>query len=201
MTTLAKRTESKPARPLGVLIPLIREDIKQMNGAAEEAVEIATLPFKIAIGEKLIEAKNSPEMRHGDWKPWLERNFHLSYRSAIIYMQMAGVDKAKVNRDSHLSQSDFIRKHITPSHGRSATPEWLPEMKNRVERINVDRLTKPVADEETEDKLERKLALDLIDIGYKVLSVKLHPDKGGSKDAMTRLNNVRENLKACVDAW
>jgi hypothetical protein len=35
------------------------------------------------------------------------------------------------------------------------------------------------------------LALQLIDIGYKVLSVKLHPDKGGSHDAMRRLNKVR----------
>jgi hypothetical protein len=36
----------------------------------------------------------------------------------------------------------------------------------------------------------------MIDIGYKILSAKLHPDKaGGSHEAMTRLNAVRMRLK------
>jgi hypothetical protein len=35
--------------------------------------------------------------------------------------------------------------------------------------------------------------------GYKALAAKLHPDKGGSHEAMARLNRVRDNLKRnCV---
>ena len=45
---------------------------------------------------------------------------------------------------------------------------------------------------------EQKLALRLIDIGYKVLAQTLHPDKGGSRDAMARLNRVRDRLKECA---
>lgn len=40
------------------------------------------------------------------------------------------------------------------------------------------------------------LGLRLIDIGYKTLAKELHPDMGGSQDAMARLNRVRERLKA-----
>jgi hypothetical protein len=51
---------------------------------------------------------------------------------------------------------------------------------------------------EQERELQRKLALQLIDIGYKALASKLHPDKGGSREAMSRLNAVRERLKGFV---
>jgi curved DNA-binding protein CbpA len=47
--------------------------------------------------------------------------------------------------------------------------------------------------------LEKNLALKLIGIGYKVLSIKLHPDKGGSHDAMRRLNRVRAKLKEAYE--
>jgi hypothetical protein len=46
-----------------------------------------------------------------------------------------------------------------------------------------------------ERDLERKLALQLIDIGYKALASKLHPDRGGSAEAMQQLNRVRDQLK------
>jgi hypothetical protein len=45
-----------------------------------------------------------------------------------------------------------------------------------------------------EIKLHRELAEELVDIGYRALATRLHPDRGGSKDAMTRLNRVREEL-------
>jgi hypothetical protein len=47
-----------------------------------------------------------------------------------------------------------------------------------------------------EVKLHRDLAEELIDIGYRALATRLHPDRGGSKDAMARLNRVRDELKA-----
>lgn len=47
-----------------------------------------------------------------------------------------------------------------------------------------------------EREAQRTLALRLIDIGYKVLAKELHPDAGGSKDAMARLHIVRDRLKS-----
>jgi len=193
---IAVKQEKKVARPLGVLIPLIRTDIKEMKRAGDRAAETATVPFKISIGEKLIEAKG--QMEHSNWIPWLEHNFTLGQSSANKYMQMARVPKSY--RDTNLSQNEFIRRHVSPSHGRSAG--FVPEMKERLNRINIEKLTSPVADDKAEDELERQLALDLIDIGYRALASKLHPDKkGGSQEAMTRLNTVRDNLKGCVHEW
>jgi len=45
-----------------------------------------------------------------------------------------------------------------------------------------------------EQKLKQELARKIIQVGYRVLARELHPDLGGSKDAMTRLNEVRGRL-------
>ena len=42
---------------------------------------------------------------------------------------------------------------------------------------------------------QRDLGLSLIDIGFKALAMKLHPDKGGSQKEMTRLSRVRDRLR------
>jgi hypothetical protein len=42
---------------------------------------------------------------------------------------------------------------------------------------------------------QRALARRLIDIGYKALAKELHPDKGGSSEAMSRLGDVRRRLQ------
>jgi len=40
----------------------------------------------------------------------------------------------------------------------------------------------------------RRMSNQVIDAGYKVMATKLHPDKGGSTEAMQRLNQVRARL-------
>jgi hypothetical protein len=40
------------------------------------------------------------------------------------------------------------------------------------------------------------LAVELVDIGFKALATRLHPDHGGSEQAMRRLNRVRRELKS-----
>jgi len=44
----------------------------------------------------------------------------------------------------------------------------------------------------------RKLALELINAGYRALSVKLHPDRGGTQEAMSRLSDARKLLRDMV---
>ena len=46
-----------------------------------------------------------------------------------------------------------------------------------------------------EREKERELGQRLVDIGYRALAVKLHPDKGGSLEAMITLNRARDHLK------
>jgi hypothetical protein len=48
---------------------------------------------------------------------------------------------------------------------------------------------------DAEVQLHRDLAIELVDIGYRALAMRLHPDHGGSLDAMRRLNRVRLEFK------
>jgi hypothetical protein len=44
--------------------------------------------------------------------------------------------------------------------------------------------------------------VQLIDLGYKMLAMRLHPDTGGSTEAMTRRTRVRDVFKRHVGvAW
>jgi hypothetical protein len=72
---------------------------------------------------------------------------------------------------------------------RFAPRVW--EAMHRARRENEERRRAQAA----AHKEQSELALRLIDIGYKALAMKLHPDKGGSQDAMARLNLVRNRLR------
>jgi hypothetical protein len=45
----------------------------------------------------------------------------------------------------------------------------------------------------------RELALQMVDIGFKALAIKLHPDRGGSHDEMERLNLVCDRLRQVAE--
>jgi hypothetical protein len=66
-------------------------------------------------------------------------------------------------------------------------------------RVDTDRLSQDRQAYQDEIRLHRELALELIDIGYRAMATRLHPDRGGSKDAMRRLNRVRDELKSVAE--
>ena len=177
--------EKRIARPLGVLIPLIRTQIKSGDEAGLEHYRKA--------GEMLLEARK--QVAHGEWNDWVQRNFNRTTQTAGAWMALATKSNAGVRFKtlSH-SRGDFRKENHQP--------EWTKTMKERLDRINLEPLSKPTRDDEAEEKLERKLALELIEIGYRALATKLHPDKrGGSSEAMARLNTVRDNLRASINDW
>ena len=71
----------------------------------------------------------------------------------------------------------------------------LKSLFDGVDRVNVTRLADERQSRDDEIKLHRELALQVIDLGYRALATRLHPDAGGSRDAMARLNTVRHELK------
>lgn len=72
---------------------------------------------------------------------------------------------------------------------------WHEPVKEAQVDIDILNRRREALNRADEREAERKLALQLIDIGYKALATKLHPDKGGSRDAMSRLNRVRDHLR------
>lgn len=189
---IAVRKEQQIARPLGVLIPLIRGEIEDAERAALKAAQ----PYQIAAGEMLIEAKS--QVKHGDWEKWVRRSLPITPHSAREWMAMARQNVAVAT----FSSSHDFRMKTSPRYAAThkqrfkVPPKWQAPVK---EIAGAARDQDGLHDKET--KAEQKLALRLIEIGYKVLSVELHPDKGGSSEAMSRLNTVRDLLKERVNEW
>ncbi len=184
---IAVQRKTQVARPLKVLIPLIQSELQQGNAAGQEHYRIA--------GDMLIEAKD--QVGYGGWGRWLRKNFNLSDDTARNYMRLAR------------AHSDFT------SGARQAAPGSLREVTGQTERRRDDRQSKQqqafrrvlrdvarddfVQERQARDdevKLHRDLAEELVDIGYRALATKLHPDRGGTQIAMTRLNRVRDELKS-----
>ena len=104
------------------------------------------------------------------------------------------------------------KKDFGPKLG---SPEWWAASKAEKERLQklheakMEHLTskgpfKPfdwaafnqeVGEKSKEQALVHKLILEMADNGYRALAMQFHPDKGGSAEAMARLNNARAQLK------
>lgn len=199
-TALANNGEQQVARPLRVLVPLIKEDLE--NG--RQAAERAGMPYYQAAGEKLIEAKG--QMKHGEFMPWVQRHFGIGHKSATIYMKLAESTTGQIGSAIPFSSlGDFIRKtgpdtdyNLYAAKKAAGMPSWQEPVRQVISRVDTETLNlkREQLKKQEEREAERKLGLQLIDIGYKVLAQTLHPDKKtGSREAMARLNAVRERLK------
>lgn len=173
-------------RPLKVLVSLIKEDITNGDAAAQRA----GMPYYRAAGEKLLEAK--AQVPRGEWMNWLSQNFELHYNQANVYMNLA----SKFTARSELPRtiSEFETPHREPGH----KPQWHAPVKNIFEGISHEQFIAQIDNKMNEKKLRKQMALELIDAGFKMLALKLHPDKGGSDEAMRRLTEVYQELKALV---
>jgi DUF3102 family protein len=189
VTTMAAiNTDTQVARPLRVLVPLIQEEL--------EAGESAGLEHYRRAGEMLIEAKS--QVKHGEWGAWLKRNFTMSAPTAHKYMRLANIPRrGEEFRPRTLNEAvGDLRRGRAERDGAVGVSEKA--VRQIVSRVDVDRLAAERQSREREAKLVKDLAHQLIDIGYRVLAAKLHPDHGGSKEAMARLNAVRSLLKGAV---
>lgn len=189
-TQVARRQANQMARPLNELIPLIKEQLELAERVAE--------PYWFEIGKLLLEAK--AQMSKGEFIPWIDHNFKLSERTAQRYMQAVTITtKGIQNRRSATPPPSAPLRSVISNSSGSGGPSWQAPVKEAVSKINFEALRQDELKRADERKLQEQLAMKLIDIGYKVLAAELHPDKkGGSKEAMIRLNEVRKRLRQYV---
>jgi Protein of unknown function (DUF3102) len=186
MNLAAVRTSKQVARPLKTLIPLIQSEIQMGNRAGAEHYRLA--------GEMLIEAKD--QLAHGAWGRWLAKNFDMTHRTANQYMRMAANAREIGSGASKVAYTSI--RHMTGQREREREDRQSKQQKDfrRILReVARDEFVQERQSRDDEVKLHRDLAEELIDIGYRALATRLHPDRGGSKDAMARLNRVRDELK------
>lgn len=194
MAQLATIEEGAVARPLKILEPLIREDF--------EKAEHAGMPYFVAAGKKLKEARKGHfEGDTAGFYAWGERSFAKSQTQLRAYERLAGegdpksFESLRDHARRGLKQPSEINRPRGPVRPWTATVDLIAQRAfDEAQRLAREQsLTR-----KQEREADRKLALRLIDIGFKVLARELHPDKGGSRDAMARLNRVRNHLKECV---
>jgi Protein of unknown function (DUF3102) len=184
--SMAVRKEGRSvARPLKVLIPMIQSELQQGNSAGRE--------HYLQAGRMLNEAQD--QVGYGGWVKWLAKNFDLGRSTAASYMRWA--------READLSGG---AAQVPYRSLRDMTGHTERDREHRESKQQQDfrRILRDVARDDfvqerqardDEVRLHRDLAEELVDIGYRALATRLHPDRGGSKDAMSRLNRVRDELK------
>jgi hypothetical protein len=162
------------ARPLKVLAPLIQEELETADRLGLEHYRHA--------GEMLIEARG--QLAGMSWTRWLRENFSMSRRTADRYMKLT---KGEDGDEEQTTLYGAIGE-------KRSSKKWKP-LFNAARRVKVAQLAEARQSRDEEIKLHRDLAIKLIDLGYRALATRLHPDHGGSKGAMARLNVVRDELK------
>ena len=184
MGSIATVRSRAVARPLKILVPLIQHDLK--DGAA------AGLEYHVAAGEKLLEAK--PQVSYGSWGRWLNKNFALSQETARRYMRAAeaAADTSETSpRSLHALTGETERRRERRNKHRKT---WEP-FKKATADVDIDAVGQQRQNRQNEIELHRELALEFINVAYKALATRLHPDRGGSREAMARLNRIREIFK------
>jgi hypothetical protein len=187
MTHSAIRKVSEPttavARPLKVLIPVIARELALGDAAGIEHYCNA--------GDALLEARD--QVAQFKWSAWLSKNFALSKKTAWRYMRAAEkrASGSRVGTDTTLE--GLIGEKPSDWSKRRGVHVPVSEF---TAHVDTEHLSQNRTIYQDEIELHREMALELIDIGYKAMATRLHPDRGGSKDAMRRLNRVRDELKS-----
>jgi hypothetical protein len=129
------------------------------------------------------------------WGRWLQKNFDLTDRTAQRYLQWARVH----DRNRHgVSEMPVSMRDMTGDRDRARERHQSTQQqafRRVLHEVSRGDFVQERQARDDEVKLHRELAVELVDIGYRALATKLHPDRGGSKDAMGRLNLVRDELK------
>jgi Protein of unknown function (DUF3102) len=181
-----KPSAQQIARSPDALVPLIEKQL----GLAREAAERAAAPYWLEVGKLLHEAK--AQLVHGEFGDWCKRHFKISTTQRARYMKAAesAVQNFRTGKYENGSLEEHLKGTSYQTGGADATRQ----------SIDVQALRQDALNRTEERDLRRKVVLKLIDRGYKSLAAELHPDKGGSTEAMTRLNEARNAMRRCTTA-
>lgn len=192
-----EKTDRRVGQTLRALVPRIKGNLKRMEKIAEQV----TYDLRRKIGADLRAAKkivDSGKATEHTWAEWLEKNFTMSYQSANRYISLAGVPRSSgyTSITEHLRDKNpnyaLPRQSVNDFENEAATKKILSGISTG---IFVER-TLTVSKEKG---LKKKMAIELVDAGFRALSIKAHSDTGGSDEVMRRLTEVRTALKDAIE--
>lgn len=183
LARIARPETQSIARPVKTLIPLIRVELDHAEDAGMDHYRRA--------GEMLIEARD--QVAAFKWGKWLVKHFELGKTTAYKYMKLAEVARTK---PAQYKRATSLREAI--GEPRSDYDQRIGNHQpigSFTAGVDADQFNQGRQTADDEIALHRDLAIDLVEIGYKALAVRLHPDHGGSHRAMRRLNRVAGELR------
>jgi hypothetical protein len=191
-----EKTLEKPNREVAETLQSIVSRVKRNLGKMQEIIKSETYNLRLEIGRDLIAARNLCQKSKITFKDWLADNFDMSSSTAYDAMKIAGSSSRSQN---FTSITEHLRHH-RPTYAMprqsvgedSATKKILGGISN-------DIFFERAREASKELQVKKKMAIELVDAGFRALSIKAHTDKGGSDDAMVRLNEVRKALKNAIE--
>ncbi len=179
--------ETRP-RSLDELAEVIRDALAKAEKAGME--------WNIIAGEAMVEAHDYHFRKnlHGFWA-WVERNFDYQRTQATRIMNYARRPPAERQAIENIAESE--RKLGRSPKGESSPKRAYHEPVEKIlDTVDTEALRREAVKRRDELDQIRDLKEKIINVGYKTLASKLHPDvKGGSRHAMTLLNAARDGLK------
>jgi hypothetical protein len=176
------------------LVPLIKAAIRAGNESYLEA------------GRLLLEAKAA--LPHGSFQNWVEEHFDVSYRSAARYMRFAAnmttsASLADCERDPETRR---IHRDVAEEFAEQefADPEPEPEVGDGEPNFDEDDEPyippPPSGDDDWRHRVPRILGpgeyreaiIEMVEMGYRVLAKRDHPDAGGDAAKFIHLKNARD---------
>lgn len=134
---------------------------------------------------------NGPRMPWGKFKGDFIADVPSSY---IIWL----LDNAKVSdplllRELALEMTERMSGYIPGANKDGSVGD--PGVHDDHRRYEAGPRPTPPSAPRAPQSYREEVALQVIESGYRAVAMKLHPDKGGSEQAMKELNSVRETLK------
>lgn len=193
MSNIVVKEATEVARPLKVLVPLIKADFEQAEKAGQ--------PFYNAAGEKLLEAQKGhfEDDQVGFYK-WAVETFQKTKDTIRLCVIRAGLTNPKSFK-SNKEVRYAPKKQGGLGHIRPVSRSWTAPVDIIAERAR--REAQRVAVEDAISAKERreaiqKLAKRIIQIGYRVLAKELHSDRGGSDKSMQLLGDAKRLLEGAL---
>ena len=147
------------------------------------------MPYYRAAGEKMWEAKDGSfqDSTAAAFWDWIDRSFDLSAKQAKRYMDLVEHGRARPIETNVFNSLRESERTIYPNrnHGTGKTA-WHEPVKQAISSFNPKSYARDLQYKAKERELERKLALKLIDIGFKVLTPLIKNDLQQGDDASER---------------
>jgi hypothetical protein len=195
MTTRAveQQTENQAvARPLKVLLPLIKENLRK----AKEVADSAASPYYLSVGEALLEVRKDPKNK-GQWERLVKGYLGINPATAWRYMDYAEqINNLAIGQDSTFYQYRKLKRNPPKNktkftYSQSENGATNAQSENGTTNAQSERLA--VGDQKM--KSLHALVKEAFDIGYKKMAHRYHPDKkGGSNEKMKELNEAKRLL-------